>query len=76
MLDCACAREVWLYDGAIRFADLQPEPDKLKAGLPLSKWPQVIALACKGRVLAKLNRRGEALVAFQAAIAASNLQLG
>ena len=60
-----------LYDGALRFADLQLEPDMLKAGLPLTKWPQVIAWACKGRVLAKLDRPDEALVAFQAAIAVS-----
>ena len=63
--------KVGLLDGAIRFADLQLEPDMLKGGLPLTKWPQVIALACKGRVLAKLNRHDEALVAFQAAIAVS-----
>lgn len=60
-----------LYSGALRFADLQLEPDLLKAGNPLTKWPQVIALACKGRVLAKLNRHDEALIAFQAAIATS-----
>jgi hypothetical protein len=60
-----------LFDGALRFVDLQLEPDPLKAGNPLNKWPQVIALACKGRVLAKLNRHDEALVAFQAAIAVS-----
>ena len=60
-----------LYDGAIRFADLQLEPDEMKAGLPLTKWPQVIASACKGRVLAKLSRHDEALAAFQAAIVTS-----
>ena len=63
--------KVGLHDGAVRFADLQLEPDLLKAGNPLTKWPQVIALACKGRVLAKLNRHEEALAAFQAAIATS-----
>ena len=63
--------KVGLYDGAIRFADLQLESDVLKAGAPLTKWPQVVALACKGRVFAKLNRHAEALVAFQAAIATS-----
>jgi len=63
--------KVGLLAGAIRFADLQLEPDMLKAGIPLTKWPQVIALACKGRVLAKLNRHDEAVVAFQAAITTS-----
>jgi len=48
--------KVGLYDGALRFADLQLEPDLLKAGTPLTKWPQMIAFACKGRVLAKLDR--------------------
>jgi hypothetical protein len=60
-----------LCEGALRFADLQLEPDMLKAGAPLTKWPQVIALACKGRVLAELNRPDEALAAFQAAITTS-----
>ena len=63
--------KVGLLDGAIRFADLQLEPDVLKAGVPLATWPHVIALACKGRVFAKLNRHEEALAAFQAAIAVS-----
>ena len=61
--------KVGLFDGALRFVGLQMETDMLKAGTPLKKWPQVISLACKGRVLAKLNRHAEALVAFQAAIA-------
>merc|ERR1719272_1120618 len=60
-----------LFDGALRFVDLQLEPDLLKAGNPVTKWPQVIALACKGRVFAKLNRHDEALIAYQAAIAVS-----
>ena len=60
-----------LFDGAIRFADLQLETDMSKAGAPLAKWLHVIALACKGRVLARMNRHDEALVAFQAAIAVS-----
>ena len=63
--------KVGLCESALRFADLQLEPDMLKAGIPLTKWPQVIALACKGRVLAKLNRHDEALVAFQAAVTTS-----
>ena len=63
--------KVGLCEGALRFADLQLETDILKAGTPLKKWPQVIAYACKGRVLAKLDRHDEALVAFQAAIAVS-----
>ena len=63
--------KVGLLDGAIRFADLQLEPDVLKAGVPLTKWPQVIALACKGRVFAKLNQHDKALAAFQAAITIS-----
>merc|ERR1719272_2883589 len=63
--------KVGLFDGAIRFADLQLEPDMQKAGTPLSQWPQVIALACKGRVFAKLNRHDEALIAFRAAITTS-----
>lgn len=63
--------KVGLLDGAIRFADLQLEPDMLKAGAPLTKSSQVIALACKGRVFAKLNRHDEALVAFQAAVTTS-----
>ena len=60
-----------LYDGAIRFADLQLEPEISKAGTPLSKWPQVIALACKGRVFAQRKQHVEALAAFQTAIAVS-----
>ena len=60
-----------LYEGALRFANLEVEIDQLRAGNPSSKWPQVIALACKGRVLAKIARHDEALLAFQAAIAAS-----
>ena len=63
--------KVGLYKGALRFADLQLEPDMLKAGTPKQKWSQVIASACKGRVLAKLGRHDEALAAFQAAIATS-----
>ena len=59
-----------MYGGALRFADVQLGPLS-KAGAPLTKWPQVIALACKGRVLAKLDRHHEALAAFQAAIATS-----
>ena len=60
-----------LNEGALRFADLQLEQDLLKAGAPYFIWPQVIALACKGRVLAKLSRHDEALAVFQLAIAAS-----
>ena len=60
-----------LFDGAIRFADLQLEPDLRKAGMPLTKWALVIAAACKGRALAKLARDDEALAAFQTAIAIS-----
>jgi hypothetical protein len=63
--------KVGLCESALRFVDLQLEPDMLKAGTPLTKWPQVIALACKGRVLAKLSRHDEALVAFQAAVTTS-----
>ena len=63
--------KVGLFDGAIRFANSQLELNVLKGGNPLTKWPQVIALACKGRVFAKLNRHDEALVAFQAAITTS-----
>ena len=63
--------KVGMYEGALRFGDLQLETDLLKAGTPNLKWPQVIALACKGRVFAKLNRHDEALIAFQAAIAAA-----
>ena len=63
--------KVGMYEGAIRFANLQLEPDVLKAGVPLTKWPQVIALACKGRVFAKLNQHDKALAAFQAAIIVS-----
>ena len=63
--------KVGLDDGAIRFADLQLETDLLKSGAPLCRWPQVFALACKGRVLAKQDRHSEALVAFQAAITTS-----
>ena len=64
--------KVGLYTGALRFADLQMETDILKGGTPSRIWPQVVALACKGRVLAKLNRHDEALVAFQAAVAISH----
>ena len=60
-----------LYEGAIRFADLQLETDLLKSGSPLCKWHQVFALACKGRVLAKQGQHAEALAAFQAAITTS-----
>ena len=63
--------KVGLYEGALRFADLHLEPDARKGGTPMSKWDHVVAWACKGRVLAKLGRHDEALVAFQAAIATS-----
>lgn len=62
---------IGLHAGALRFADLQVETDLQKGGTPLIKWPQVIAWACKGRVLAKLNRHADALVSFQAAIKTS-----
>jgi len=63
--------KVGLWDGALRFCRLSIEPDVLKAGTPHIKWAHTIALACKGRVLTKLNRHTEALAAFQAAIVAS-----
>ena len=63
--------KVGLYEGAIRFANLQLEPDMRKAGLPKRKWPQVIALACKARALAALNQNDEALAAFQGCISTS-----
>jgi hypothetical protein len=63
--------KVGLYDGALRFCRLALGTDLLKAGVPFIKWAQVIASACKGRVLTKLNRHTEALVAFQAAIITS-----
>lgn len=63
--------KVGLCTGAIVFADLQLETDVQKAGVPSTKWAAVIALACKGRVLAKLKRRNDALVAFHAAIVTS-----
>ena len=62
--------KVGLYEGALRFAGLQFGPVS-KAGYPLAKWAYVVAFACKGRVLAKLDRHDEALSAFQAGIAAS-----
>ena len=40
--------------------------------MPGALWAQTIALACKGRVCAKLNQHTEALDAFQRAIAVSN----
>jgi hypothetical protein len=61
--------KVGLYDGALRFCRLALEPDPMKAGVPSIKWALTVALACKGRVLTKLNRHSEALVAFQAAVA-------
>jgi hypothetical protein len=60
--------KVGLHDGALRFCRLALEPDMLKAGVPHIKWTQVVAFACKGRVLTKLNRHIEALDAYQAAI--------
>jgi hypothetical protein len=63
--------KVGLYDGALRFCRLALEPDLKKAGTPYSKWTLIIAFACKGRVLAKLNQHTEALTAFQAGIATS-----
>jgi hypothetical protein len=63
--------KVGLYDGALRFCRLALEPDLKKAGSRYSKWTLTIALACKGRVLMKLNRHTEALDAFQAGIATS-----
>ena len=63
--------KVGLYEGAIRFANLQLEPYMQKAGLPKRKWPQVIALACKARALAALNQNDEALAAFQSCISTS-----
>ena len=52
------------------YADFQLE-GYLNGGTPDVLWPQIIALACKGRVFAKLNQHDEALAAFQAAIAMS-----
>jgi hypothetical protein len=63
--------KVGLYDGALRFCRLALEPDMTKAGMPCKKWPLVVASACQGRVLAKLNRHSEALTAFQEAIRTS-----
>jgi hypothetical protein len=63
--------KVGLYEGALRFCRLSLEPDLLKAGMPHIKWAAMIASACKGRVLTKLNRHTEALAAFQAAISSS-----
>jgi len=63
--------KVGMYDGALRFANLALEQDMAKAGNPNIKWTQVIAWACKGRVLAKLDRHDEALAAFQSAITVS-----
>jgi hypothetical protein len=56
--------KVGLYEGALRFADLQLEPDMLKGGGLFERWPHVMALACKGRVFARLHRPDEALAAF------------
>ena len=68
----ALAQEkVGLFEGAIRFANLQVEQDMMKGGMPLTKWPRVVAFACKGRALAKLDRHTEALIAFETAIAVS-----
>ena len=63
--------KVGLHDGALRFCRLALETDLLKAGVPHTKWACAIAEACKGRVMAKLQRHAEALLAFQAAVAAS-----
>ena len=63
--------KVGLNGGALRFCRLALEPDLMKAGVPSNKWARTIALACKGRVLAKLKRHDEALIAFQAAISTS-----
>ena len=63
----ACEK-VGLYESALRFADLQLEPEVSKGGTPATKWAQVLALCCKGRALAKLDRNDNALSAFQAAI--------
>jgi hypothetical protein len=60
-----------LYDGALRFCRLALEQDLLKAGVPHTKWTQVIAAACQGRVLTTLNQHSEALVAFGNAISTS-----
>ena len=62
--------KVGLYEGAFLFADLQLD-EPLKTGRPTLKWPQVIALSCKGRILAQMNRHDEALAAFKAAIVVS-----
>jgi hypothetical protein len=64
-----------LFEGALRFCRLALEPDLLKAGTPNVKWGLTIALACKGRVLTKLNRHTEALAAFSAAINTSKESL-
>ena len=63
--------KVGLYEGAIRFANLQLVPEPSKGGNPHAKYTHVIALACKGRALAKLGRHAEALAAFQLAITTS-----
>jgi hypothetical protein len=63
--------KVGLHEGALRFADLQLEPDVSRGGSPGRNWAKVIALACKGRVLAQMGRGSEAVAAFQAAITVS-----
>ena len=65
----ACEK-VGLDDAAIRFADFQLGPLK-RCGNPNRKYSSVMALHCKGRVLAKLNRPEESLAAFQRAVAVS-----
>ena len=60
-----------LHDDALRFVELQMENDMSKAGTPDIKWNRVIALACKGRVMAKLGRHSEALKAFFNAVTVS-----
>ena len=63
--------KVGLYQEALRYADWQLELKTTHAAVPESKWIHVTALACKGRVFAKLDRHQEALAAFQAAASVS-----
>ena len=58
-----------MLEGALQLADSQLVSPG--AGGSAQKWTHVVALACKGRVLAKLDRHPEALASFDAAIAAS-----
>ena len=64
------AEKLGLVEIALRFVEYSVEPEVSKGGT-LSRWPQVLAYCCKGRVLAKRGQHVQADEAFRAGVDAS-----